>query len=244
MQRPETLTVVVPALNEMPSVNSFLKEAQEFLIHAETVGLKVHFLFVDNGSTDGTFEALFEFISKSSNFSLVTCGQRGYGAALKQGFSKTQTDYIGFIDLDSTYPIQSFVSLIENMRSDQSLRFAIGNRMHSHSKMPLVRRFGNFLYRTLINVVFQTKIPDACSGMRVVRVSDRQVLLQPSNNGLAYSVQLTCLMLKMNWKFRFIDIIYNERSGPSKLSIFRDGFDFLKEILVERFTPAARTHSS
>ena len=237
MASQENLTIVVPVLNEAESIPQFCKDAQRLQLDAESQNLSVSFIFVDNGSQDSSFSLLSSHCQCNPSWSLMRCDTRGYGAALKSGFAAARGDYIGFIDLDSTYPMAAFVPLVTALRSEPKVKMAIGSRLNSESKMPLVRKIGNHLYRTAIKLIYLVNIPDACSGMRVFRAEDSPFILNQTNDGLGFSIQLTCACLRVSWPLHFQQIAYFERSGPSKLSVVRDGLDFLKEIFCERFKP-------
>ena len=61
---------------------------------------QLELLIVDDGSRDGTAEVA----SKIPGVNLICHPRnRGYGAALKTGFSKASGQLIGFLDADGTY---------------------------------------------------------------------------------------------------------------------------------------------
>ena len=66
--------------------------------------------------------------------------------------------------------------------------------------------------------------------MRLFRRDLLSNILMSKNDGLGFSIELTCTMLLEKWIYKFVDIVYNERSGPSKLNILTDGFSFLNQI--------------
>ena len=234
MASTENLTIVVPVLNEAASIELFCNDARRLQQSAVQSKLDVNFIFVDNGSTDSSYQMLKAQCEREIGFTLLNCKTRGYGAALKTGFRQAMGDYIGFIDLDGTYPMQDFLVLAHALQTQPQIEMAVGSRMNLDSKMPIIRKIGNTIYTIVIQFLYLRQIPDACSGMRLIRKDQRQSLINQSNDGLGYSIQLTCFMLRKKWTLYFHSITYNERSGPSKLNLIHDGLDFFKEILRER----------
>jgi glycosyltransferase involved in cell wall biosynthesis len=232
MQSRIVAQIVVPCLNEELAIPAFLAEANR--LREASQGIEFNFIFVDNGSTDQSFNLLNLHCKNFERDQLIPCQDVGYGAALKAGFRHTTTPLIGFVDLDCTYPLISFTELYKKMAGDADVAIAIANRMTRQSKMPLLRAIGNYFYRLIIRVVYGPNLSDVCSGMRLFKRSLLREILSLENNGLGFSIELTCCMLMQKWKFSFSDINYQERQGRSKLNIITDGLEFLKQIFESR----------
>ena len=80
------VSIVIPCLNEEVTLPSCIKKAQEGL---RSAGVRGEILVVDNGSTDRSVE-----IARSLVASVVSESVRGYGAALRRGFSHSTSEYI------------------------------------------------------------------------------------------------------------------------------------------------------
>ncbi len=107
---------------------------------------------------------------------------KGYGAALKTGFSQARGELIGFLDADGTYPPEYFPKLCESALNGADL--VIGSRMAgADSQMPVTRRIGNFFFASLLSILGRQKVTDSASGMRVFK---REILEQiyPLPDGL------------------------------------------------------------
>ena len=234
MQRPINAQIIVPCLNEEISIPAFLNELENFrrqlLLNPQTMNLVFDFIFVDNGSTDRSHALLSQHCLAYPNDRIIVCLGKGYGRALKEGFKQASAQFVGFLDLDCTYPIKSLVDLHSQISLNPELDVIIANRMTKWSKMPPLRALGNWIYIFLIALVYRKKLKDACSGMRLFRSRLLTTVLKLENNGLGFSIEMTCRMLLENWAYQFVAIIYNERSGPSKLNIVTDGFSFLNQI--------------
>jgi glycosyltransferase involved in cell wall biosynthesis len=154
---------------------------------------------------------------------------RGYGAALKTGFSKASGELIGFLDADGTYPPEYFPQLCQAALEGTDL--VIGSRMAGEdSRMPFTRRVGNFFFATLLTLLSRQKVTDSASGMRVFR---REILerIYPLPDGLNLTPVMSTRAVHEGIKIMEIPIPYSERVGRSKLSVVRDGSIFMQSML-------------
>src|SRR5438270_11299898 len=98
---PRTLTVVIPALNEEEAIGSTIRrclDARDEIKRA--AGLDdVELIVVSDGSTDRTVEIARGFHDVEV---IVFEKNRGYGAAIKEGFRHGRGDLVGFVDADGT----------------------------------------------------------------------------------------------------------------------------------------------
>ena len=224
-----SLTIVVPALNEEDAIGSTIERtlAARQLILAETPLQRVRVVVVSDGSTDRTVEIARGY----GDIELVVFPKnRGYGAAIKEGWSRAPSDLLAFLDADGTCDPAFFVPMCR-LALEQHHDVVLGGRMARGSRMPLVRRVGNFFFALLLGYLSRKVVYDTASGMRVVRRSALPKLL-PLPDGLHFTPAMSARALMENdLSLAEVDIPYAERVGRSKLRVFRDGFRFLAVIL-------------
>lgn len=219
---------MIPALNEEDAIGTTIKRclAARENIKQKTDLDHVEIIVVNDGSTDRTAEIAGSF----ADITLINLEtNQGYGAAIKQGFKKGSGDLLGFLDGDGTCDPNFFTSLCKVLIETPS-DIASGSRMHGKSKMPIVRRIGNYIYARFMSYLSGCKIEDTASGMRVIR---RGILpeLYPLPDGLHFTPAMTCRALfKNNITIKEIEMPYHERQGISKLCVFKDGIRFLLAI--------------
>lgn len=221
------LSVVIPAYNEEKGIAEIACRVLSVEPDLKNAGVdQLELLIVDDGSKDRTAEVA----SKIAGVNLI-CHPRnkGYGAALKTGFSKARGELIGFLDADGTYPPEYFPHLCRAALNGVDL--VIGSRMAgAESKMPLTRRVGNFFFATLLTVLSRQKVTDSASGMRVFK---REILEQiyPLPDGLNLTPVMSTRALHEGINIGEVPIPYSERVGRSKLSVIRDGRIFLQSMV-------------
>jgi len=221
------LSIVIPAYNEENGITEIACRVLSVGPALKEAGIdELELLIVDDGSKDRTAEVA----SQIAGVKLISHPQnKGYGAALKTGFSKAKGELIGFLDADGTYPPEYFPQLCRAALNGTDL--VIGSRMAgAESKMPLTRRVGNFFFANLLTLLSRQKVSDSASGMRVFK---REILEQiyPLPDGLNLTPVMSTRALHEGITIGEVPIPYSERVGRSKLSVIRDGRIFLQSML-------------
>ena len=104
-----TLSIVIPAYNEENGIKEIATRVLAIEPALKQIGMKgLELLVVDDGSKDRTAEVA----SNIPGVNLIRHQRnKGYGAALKTGFSKASGELIAFLDADGTYPPEYFPRL-------------------------------------------------------------------------------------------------------------------------------------
>ncbi len=222
------LSVVIPAYNEEGGIAQIIERVLSTHPRLMEAGVDdLELIVVDDGSQDQTSTIAARYPQVHLIRHPVN---RGYGAALKTGFSQAQGNLLGFLDADGTYPPEHFPELCR-VALTEKVDLVIGSRMAgSESEMPLVRRIGNFIFANLVSLLGNHRVSDSSSGMRVIR---REALprLYPLPDGLNFTPVMSTRALHEEICWREIPIPYQERVGRSKLSVIRDGLRFLYTII-------------
>ncbi|MDJ0753635.1 MAG: glycosyltransferase family 2 protein [Ardenticatenaceae bacterium] len=226
-----TFSVVIPAYNEESGISEIIQRVLAIKNDLAAVGIEqFKLLVVDDGSSDNTGQITEAFAADNSDVELIQHPQnKGYGAALKTGFCHAESDLIGFLDADGTYPPELFPKLCESALNGSDL--VIGSRMSgADSDMPLTRRVGNFFFANLLSVLGRRRVSDSASGMRVFR---RDILNQiyPLPDGLNLTPVMSTRAIHEGISMTEVPIPYSERVGRSKLSVVRDGSIFLRSMI-------------
>lgn len=228
---PLTLTIVIPALNEEDSIGSTIQrclDARERICRVGGVKA-VDIIVVSDGSTDRTVEIASVFAAREPAVTVIVFERnRGYGAAIKEGFEHATGELVSFLDADGTCDPNDFGELCRALRDEEAV-IALGSRMQPGSRMPRLRRLGNSVYALLLNTLSGSVVTDTASGMRVLR---REALptLYPLPDGLHFTPAMSARAVMSDQRIVEIPISYAERVGTSKLHVLRDGLRFLLAI--------------
>jgi glycosyltransferase involved in cell wall biosynthesis len=222
MYRSQSITVIIPCLNEEQGVESVLRRMPEFVDQV---------IVVDNGSTDRTSE-----VAKSFGAEVIREPVRGYGRSYKKGFSFAKGDLIVTLDGDHSYPPDAISYLIEAFLHLE-VDFLNASRFPVRDKraMSWKHKFGNWVLSLAMSLLYFRWVRDSQSGMWVFK---RSILkdMRLVSDGMAFSEEIKIEALR-NRAIRFaeISILYSSRLGEIKLNPWRDGFFNLWFLVKKRF---------
>lgn len=222
MYKGQSITVIIPCLNEEQGIEKVLRAMPEFVDEV---------IVVDNNSTDRTSD-----VAAALGAKVIREEVRGYGRAYKRGFAAATSDIIITLDGDHSYPVDALSYLIEallHLEVDflNASRFPVRD---SHA-MSFKNKFGNLLLSLAMSILFFHWVRDSQSGMWVFR---RAILkdMKLESDGMAFSEELKIEALR-NPRIRFgeISIQYSSRLGETKLNPWKDGIQNLWFLAKKRF---------
>jgi glycosyltransferase involved in cell wall biosynthesis len=228
------LAIIIPALNEEGSIESIIQrclDAREYIRRNSPVE-EVEITVVSDGSTDRTVEIASQY--RDRIHLIVFPKNRGYGAAIKEGWMQSDAELLGFLDADGTCEPQLFARLCSELE-DSHADLVLGCRLNADSRMPLIRRIGNTLFASLLTLFSHSRVRDTASGMRVVRRGSLDYLF-PLPDGLHFTPAMSArAILSSALRIVEVDMPYQERVGQSKLRVIKDGVRFLRVIMQAAF---------
>ncbi len=158
------LTIFFPFWNEEKNVEKVVNTA---LLIAPTIAKKFEILVIDDGSTDNTLEVATKLASKQPFVTILSHAQnRGYGAALKEGFANAQYDYIVFTDGDDQFDFSQVTKFVEKIHTAD---IVIGFR--SRRRDNISRHILMYMLRIWDQVLFGFHFKDIDCGFKMFKKS-------------------------------------------------------------------------
>lgn len=208
--------VCLPTRNERDSIGLMVRKIRK---------LKLPLFVSDEHSTDGTLD-----IAKKLKVQVYQrkCSGKGCGVqtALEAAASK-KFDVLVLIDCDNTYPVEKIPHMLSLMKEYDMV---VGAR--DFDNVPFINRIGNIVHILAINILFFASLKDINSGLRAMKVNKFKGLIDAQRFDI--EAQITCIALKKKMKILEVPIVYNKRTGQSKLRL-SDGISILWRIIAERF---------
>lgn len=107
------LSIFFPFWNEEKNIQRVVEDA---IPVAQKVASKWEILMIDDGSKDATLERALALEKKHKNLRVISHSpNRGYGAALKEGFSNSRYDVVVFTDGDGQFDFSQIEKFIESI---------------------------------------------------------------------------------------------------------------------------------
>ncbi len=207
-----SISVVIPAYNEQEAVGPVVEGVG--LALGGRVG-EFEIIVVDDGSTDGTAEAA----RKSGATVLSHPVNRGYGQALTTGIQAAQHEWMLMIDADSSYPTTEIPKLLEFA---PAFDLVIGARTGAHFWGSSAQAFRRKVYIKMTAFIVGEAIPDANSGLRLVRRSLALATGPVNCLGYSFTTTMTLSFLKAGRFVKYVPIAFQVRTGKSKIRPTRD----------------------
>lgn len=226
------LSVIVPCYNEVGAVGEVLTRLVATLAELD---VPWEVIAVDDGSTDGTAEALAKLECRLVRHAT----NRGYGAAIRSGVGVARYDLLAITDADGTYPNEKLPGFYTRLREDESLAMIVGARTTAGAQIPLVRRPAKWAIGQLANYLTGVRIPDTNSGLRVFRRELYERFSRFYPDGFSFTTTITLAALTNGYHVHYEPIDYFHRVGSSKIRPIRDTIGFTQLILrtVMYFNP-------
>lgn len=222
MYKGQSITVIIPCLNEEQGIEKVLRAMPDFVDEV---------IVVDNNSTDRTSE-----VAASLGAKVIREEVRGYGRSYKRGFADATGDVIVTLDGDHSYPVDALSYLLEaflHLEVDflNASRFPV----RDHHAMSFKHKLGNLVLSLAMSMLFFRWVRDSQSGMWVLR---RSILkhMKLESDGMAFSEEIKIEALRdSRIRFGEISIQYSSRLGEIKLNPWRDGMQNLAFLAKKRF---------
>lgn len=225
------LTIVIPALNEEESIGTTVRRCLDARDHIERAGnvSGVEIIVVSDGSTDRTPEIALDIATSEPSVKVIVFEKnRGYGAAIKEGFRQASGELLSFLDADGTCDPRYFGDMCRALQ-ENGASVVLGSRMGAGNQMPRIRRLGNRIYALLLGFLSGDAVSDTASGMRVI-ARDALAQLYPLPDGLHFTPAMSARAIMSGLRIIEVPMRYSERVGESKLRVLRDGVRFLVSI--------------
>nr|MBA3788184.1 glycosyltransferase family 2 protein [Actinomycetota bacterium] len=157
------ISVVVPVHNEERSVALLLDELGSAL---DGIGRPWEAVFVDDGSTDGTFSALTRLHAASDNVRIVRLRRNfGKAAALQAGFEEARGDVIVTIDGD----LQDDPAEIPRLLAKLDEGFDLVSGWKTKRRDPLSRRIPSRIFNAVSGRMSGLRLHDLNCGLKAYR---------------------------------------------------------------------------
>ena len=224
MAAPPSVTIVVPAFNEGPSIGSVVAALRSAAPWHEV-------LVVDDGSTDGTGQAARDAGARV----IVHPYNKGNGAAVKSGIRAATSDWIAIVDADGQHRTADAKRIVAKL-GDYDL--VIGAR-DPGTQATAGRRLGNAVLNRLASYLTERPIPDLTSGYRAARREYLLEFLHLLPNGFSTPTTTTLAFIKAGYNVAFEPIAALPRVGTSKIRLASDGAKFFLILLkvITIFSP-------
>lgn len=164
------LSIIVPCLNEEENVNAFYERALaavKGLVSGAAIG-GYEFLFIDDGSTDGTLSAIKELSAKDASVHYISFTRNwGKESAILAGLTYSKGDFVTLMDADLQDPPELLPQMFEQLNGEGGYECVATRRVDRKGEPP-VRSFFAHLFYKLVNRISDVEIVDGARDFRLM----------------------------------------------------------------------------
>lgn len=217
---PVSYSVVIPVFNELPNINPLYKRLKGVL---DNTGSAYEIIFVDDGSTDGSFDALKNIAISDKMVSVIGFTKNfGQHKAVVAGILNSRGEYLVTLDADLQNPPEEIPRLIEKIKEG----FDMVSGYRKRRKDVFSRKLCSLFTNLLIALVCGVRMKDYGSMLRVFRGDVARKTAEVFLNNEGY---ITMLVTKVTRNISEIEVSHDERhSGESKYGIRKLFIEFFK----------------
>jgi glycosyltransferase involved in cell wall biosynthesis len=234
-RRAYTTTLVVMAWNEIDGMRAIMPQVRREWID--------QILVVDGGSTDGTIE-----YARECGYDVYVQKEKGIRAAYKEALPHMKGDVIITFSPDGNSVPEVIPQMLDKL--DEGNEMVIASRYFGGAKSAdddILTGFGNWMFTTLVNVLFQAKYTDA---MVIYRAYYKRLIHELElDQERWYSTPEEALNTRVSWepilscraarrKLPVAEIFGDEPpriGGERKLQIWKWGSTFLFQFIRDFF---------
>ncbi len=213
-----SLSIVIPARNEVASLRGILPEIRAVVPDAEVI-------VVNDGSTDDTPKICLE---RGVRVVSHPYGM-GNGAAIKTGARNATGEVLVFMDADGQHKPEDIPLLLEKFA--QGYDMVVGAR-GNNSQAGVHRAVANDFFSRFAAWMVRQPVEDLTSGFRVVRADKFRKFLYLLPNGFSYPTTITMSFFRAGFSVAYVPIHTPRRAnGESHIRPVHDGLRFLLIII-------------
>ena len=157
------LSIVVPVHNEEENIHPFCVVLNGIL---KNIAYDCEIIFVNDGSTDKTFEMIKEDIQKDSQIKIIDLSRNfGKELAITAGINNCQGDACITIDGDLQHPVEKIPEFIKKWEA--GFEVVVGVRRKNQS-IGFSKKLGSYFFYKIINQIADTAITPNASDFRLL----------------------------------------------------------------------------
>jgi len=227
-----SISIVIPAYNEQVRLPDTLRRVERYL--QETNWAFHEILIVDDGSTDGTFDAAMNFAGTKPNIRLLrNPGNRGKGFSVRHGMLEARGEWRLFSDADLSTPIEELEKLWSAVAQGRN-QVAIGSRALDRSLIgvhqPGFRETMGRIFNAVVRAATGLSISDTQCGFKLFRGNvAEEVFSRQTLERFGFDAEVLYIAARRGYSIAEVPVRWNHVEG-SKVGMLT-GLHAFRELL-------------
>ena len=223
------VSVIIPAYNEERTIGQVLEALRPLPIEKQII-------VVNDGSTDGTSDAL-EQLRKVHPLTVVHCEEnRGKGCAIRNGLPHVQGEAVVIQDADMELSPADLAELLKPLKRED-VQVVYGSRfLNGRGNASLHNFIANRVLATYTNLLYGCRITDESTGYKAFS-TELITHLNLTCEGFEFCPEVTAKVLRAGYRIHEVPVSYFPRTKKEgkKLRFWSDGLFAAWTLLKYRF---------
>ncbi len=219
----KNLSIIIPCYNEEESIPQLVEKLSE--LQKLLVGKYLpRFVFVDDGSSDSTYEILTKNLSVFPSAQILKHERnQNLGAALKTGIqSSLESDFIAFLDSDCTYEPIIILEMLKKI--EEGADFVTVSPYHPLGQVEGVPEWRLFISKILsitYRIILGSKFHTYTAMVRIIKTDLVAPVLGPRND---FSFVAAMFIKAIHNQYKIVEVptvLKVRKFGVSKINILK-----------------------
>jgi glycosyltransferase involved in cell wall biosynthesis len=212
-----SISIIIPAFNEQVRLPDTLQRIEQYLLDSDWDFHEI--LVVDDGSTDGTFDAATSFANGKANIRvLCNPGNRGKGYSVRHGMLQARGAWRLFSDADLSTPIEELEKLWCAVANGGNDEIAIGSRAVDRSLIgvhqPGYRETMGRLFNVVMRAVTGLPISDTQCGFKLFRADvAEQIFSRQTLERFGFDAEVLFIAFRRGYGIAEVPVRWNHVEG-------------------------------
>lgn len=219
------ISVVVPVYNEKKNLKNLIVRLKKAL---EKTKKRCEIIFVDDHSTDGTWEQLLKFLPIYKIRAFQKQGPKGKAFSLVEGFEKARGEILVMIDSDLQYPPEAIPQMVKALKDAD---IVVANR----------KAYGDSTFRKILSRTFKFAFgkaifglnTDIQSGLKAIKREVFQMVKFQPKSQWTFDLEFLHRANQAGFKISSFDISFNTRkNGSSSINVLKTAWEIGSNALI------------
>lgn len=205
------VSLIIPSYNEEKRILSTIRS---YISTLDRLNEKYEIIVSCNGCTDNTAQIVRNI--KNPNIKVIESKLSGKGVGVVNGFKIAKGKYIGFLDADNPFDLNTIMELLKNNQSDGIIISKWLNKSFFKIKEPFLKKFLSRGWNLLSRILLGLTYADTQAGAKffkkeVIDSIDKSFICK----GFEFDVELLYKIKKKGFKIKEVPMSLNETEGTT-----------------------------
>jgi glycosyltransferase involved in cell wall biosynthesis len=206
--------IIIPCFNEAASLKVLIKKCEEITNYCN-----IRFIFIDNGSTDTTWEIMCASPLSSEKMKFKRLNKNlGYGGGLLSGLRITEAPYVGWIHADLQVDPSIFIEIIKKIPVNNLTPILIKGKRSNRNLVDTLVSIGMSIFESILF----TKLIYEVNAQPTIFSKELNNLMKNPPEDFMLDLYVYVLALRNNYNIQRWSVNFNQRFGG--VSSWNNGF--------------------